>query len=360
MHQFQVVQKKFTESRIVEAEQRAIEDGEILVKVEKFAYTANNITYAVAGDMIGYWQFFPAEGEAAKDWGVIPVWGFAEVVESKAEGVPVGERLYGYFPPASHLIIQPIAVKAHRLIDGSKHRSALPAAYNLYRRVAAEPGYDSATDKERMLLYPLHLTSYCLWDALQDKDWYGSEQVVVLSASSKTSLGLAYALHQDENAPKTIGVTSARNLEMVESLGWYDEVLTYDAVRDLDASKATVIVDMSGNKDVLLALYDHLGDNRKYCINVGLTHWAAAGMGNPELAERSEFFFAPGHLQKRIKEWGAAAFDAKTAGFLKAAAAATKQWLEFESVDGLEGLAAIHEAVCKGQISPSKGLVVEM
>ena len=32
----------------------------LLVKVTRFAFTANNITYAVLGDQLKYWQLFPA------------------------------------------------------------------------------------------------------------------------------------------------------------------------------------------------------------------------------------------------------------------------------------------------------------
>ena len=174
--QFQVKKAMFFNGRLAElpTETLTIDNGEVLVKVDKFAYTANNITYAVAGDMIGYWQFFPAMGKDAEGYGVIPVWGFADVVESNAEGIPVGDRLFGYFPPASHLKMKPTRVSDRRFIDGAEHRSKLPAGYNLYRRVKAEKGYMTAMDKERMLLFPLHLTAFCIWDALQDKDWYGA------------------------------------------------------------------------------------------------------------------------------------------------------------------------------------------
>ena len=61
---------------------REIADGEALLSVDRFAITANNITYGVAGDMIGYWQFFPAD----EPFGRIPVWGIGTVQESKAQG----------------------------------------------------------------------------------------------------------------------------------------------------------------------------------------------------------------------------------------------------------------------------------
>src|SRR4249920_98606 len=77
-------------------------DDALLVKVTKFAFTANNITYAVLGDQLKYWQLFPAP----KDFGNIPVWGFGEVVASKHPGIVEGEILFGYFPMSTHLIIE--------------------------------------------------------------------------------------------------------------------------------------------------------------------------------------------------------------------------------------------------------------
>ena len=69
----------------------------MLVKVERFAFTANNITYAVAGDQLKYWQLFPAP----QGFGNIPVWGFGDVIASNQPNVPEGERLFDYFPVAT-------------------------------------------------------------------------------------------------------------------------------------------------------------------------------------------------------------------------------------------------------------------
>ncbi len=63
--------------------------GEVLLEVERFSFTANNITYGVVGDQLGYWRFFPAQDE----WGRIPVWGFARVLRSNSDGVAEGLRL---------------------------------------------------------------------------------------------------------------------------------------------------------------------------------------------------------------------------------------------------------------------------
>ncbi|MEL6657351.1 MAG: DUF2855 family protein [Bacteroidota bacterium] len=362
--QFQVKKSMFSNGRLVKMPKEAmtITEGEVLVQIEKFAYTANNITYALAGDKIGYWQFFPAMGEDADDFGVIPVWGFARVVASKMDEIPVGERLFGYFPPASHLKMTPSGVRSHSFVDGAVHRTNLPAGYNRYQRVTTDKNNDSSLDNVKMLLSPLHMTSYFLWDALQDKEWYDAKQVIILSASSKTSTGLGYALKADKMAPKVIGVTSARNLKMVEGLGLYDQCTTYDKLDEIDSTVASVIVDMSGNAAALSALHTALGDNMKWCVNVGITHWDKAAPNPIEglNTERSEFFFAPAHIQRRLKEWGPATFEQKTTAFMLETASKTRAWLTFRIVDGLAEMAKLHPTVCDGKILANEGLIVEL
>ena len=187
--EFQTNKADLTKSRIVETPKATISDGEVLVKVDRFAFTANNITYAVMGDHLKYWQFFAPNGDNPEQWGIIPVWGFADVIESNNNDVPVGDRLFGYFLPANELVIKPVRVNQLSLMDGSDHRAKLPPTYNLYQRVNNETAYDPSHDNLRMLLAVLHLTAYCLLDLLKSNDWYGAEQVVVISASSKTSIG---------------------------------------------------------------------------------------------------------------------------------------------------------------------------
>ena len=60
MNQFQTLKSDLTKSRIINEDLPIIGDGEILLQIESFAFTTNNVTYGVAGDTIGYWKFFPA------------------------------------------------------------------------------------------------------------------------------------------------------------------------------------------------------------------------------------------------------------------------------------------------------------
>jgi len=364
MAEFQIRKDDFTKYRVVAAASTEtsseLADGAIRVKIERFAFTANNITYAVTGDRLGYWQFFPPGGDDTDGWGMMPVWGFAEVVESNASNVPLGDRLFGYFPPANYLAITPTRVTDQRIIDGAPHRAKLPPAYNSYSRVNAEAGYDPSMDDLRMLLWPLHITSFCLWDALQEKNWYGARQVVIVSASSKTSIGLAYALDDDTSAPAAIAVTSKRNLEFVKKLELYEQSVTYETLSDIDATIPTVIVDMSGNREVLGRLHANLGDNMKRCINVGLTHWDDKKAGDGLITERSEIFFAPSHIQQRLQDWGPDGFAKKTSSFMHQTAAKSQSWLQLRKIDGLAGLAEVYDDVCAGRIAADQGLIIKL
>lgn len=356
MGEFQVRRAALKTFRIVEgiAADVALGPDEVLLKIDRFAFTANNVTYGVAGDQIGYWRFFPPAG-GDEAWGVLPVWGFGEVVAGVA--MPIGERLYGYLPPADFLRIRAGKVSEGRVTDTSEHRAALPPVYNTLARVAAEPGYDPAGDDLRCLLWPLFVTSFCLWDSAKDNGWYGAEQVIVMSASSKTSIGLAYALAADEAAPRSIGVTSPGKLASVEALGLYDEVVTYD---DAPADRPTLIIDMSGDSRALGRLHGLLGDNMRKTLNVGITHWETPRSREGYILDRCEFFFAPGHIQKRHGDWGADGFARRSGAFMADTTGKAAGWLNIRRLDGLAGLAQVYPDVCEGRLPPEDGLIVKM
>ena len=322
--EFIVRKKNLNETRVATREAPALKDGEILAKIDRFALTANNVTYGVVGERIGYWKFFPVAQEGD---GIIPVWGFADVTESNHPDVPVGDRLYGYWPMASHLVMAPAKVSDARLFDGAAHRAELPPVYNSYARVNADKHYDAEMDDDRMVLMPLYATSFCLYDFMKDNNWFDARQIIMPSASSKTAIGTAYALKADPAAPRLVGLTSKRNCKNVARLKLYDDVLTYDEIDKIDAKTAAVIIDMSGDGDVLGKLHKRLGDKMKYTSNVGATHYDANAMGPDFIRERSAMFFAPGHIQKRAQEWGPGAFEQQAFGFWKDAAVKSRDWL---------------------------------
>lgn len=338
------------ETRVAEAPAAPLAEGEARLRVERFAITANNVSYAITGGKIGYWRFFPASGDG---WIVVPVWGVATVEESRAEGVREGERLYGFLPMASHLTITPGRVGERHLFDAAPHRADLPPVYNRYVRLNAEPGYDPGWDGERMVLWPLFATSFCLYDFLLDNGWFGARRVILPSASSKTAIGAAYALKADPASPPLLGITSERNAATVRALGLYDEVMLYDEIEaKLDASVPSVIVDMSGSGPVIGLLHLLLGENMRHSAMVGLTHYDEAGMGPDYIRERSKLFFAPGHIQKRAADWGPGEFDRRAAAFFAETAAKCRGWLTLRHAEGVEAAAGAWREVLAGETPP--------
>jgi hypothetical protein len=163
----------------------------------------------------------------------------------------------------------------------------------------------------------------------------------------------------DPSSTPATGLTSAGNVGFVKGLDLYDQVVSYDDIAGL-AHTPTVVVDMSGNARVLASLQDHLGDNLKYCINVGLTNWDEPSQGTDIPKERREMFFAPGHLQRRSQEWGATVLDQRTTAFMMQAGVKAQAWVSYQTHEGLRGLEAAYRAVARGQIAPDKGLVIQI
>jgi hypothetical protein len=178
---FEVRRDALAETRVVTDPPATPGAGGALLRVDAFALTANNVTYGVAGDAIGYWQFFPAQDGTAGGWGRIPVWGFGDVVASEVDGLAAGDRVYGYFPMAGYLHVRPEHVGAHGFTDASTHRAELPPVYNHYTRTSTDPAYRPELETMQMLFRPLFTTSFFLDDFLDDNDFFGARTVVLSS-----------------------------------------------------------------------------------------------------------------------------------------------------------------------------------
>jgi hypothetical protein len=362
MTELQTLKTNLHQTRIVSRNSAEMHEGEILLKIEKFSFTANNVTYGVAGDTIGYWQFFPASENVNGEWGCIPMWGFAKVVISNNKEIEEGERVFGYFPPAKELAINPIKISSQAFMDGKEHRKELPPVYNNYVRLNGEENYDASMDNIRALLFPLHITAFCLCDALEEKSYEGASQIIIVSASSKTAIGLAQGLADTKDSPKVVGLTSKNNAKFVESLGCYDEVISYDDLENV-SNDLSVMVDMSGNQSILSTVQESLGDKMLKCITVGMTHWDKAGTAEEalvqaELQERTEFFFAPTHIQKRNNDWGKEGYNERTSIFMNARATQSLEWMQIKEVSGLDNFTQTYEEIVSGNINPNEGIIV--
>ncbi|MFT5039121.1 MAG: hypothetical protein ACI8TX_000068 [Hyphomicrobiaceae bacterium] len=355
---FLVRKDALTDTRFVEGPSAAdttLATGEVLLAVDSYAMTANNITYAVLGEMMNYWDFFPAP----ESWGRIPVWGFAEIVASAHPDLKVGERVYGYLPMSTHLRVQADSVTPAGFIDAVAHRAERSLFYNQYTRVAADPSYDPKREAEQMLLKPLFATAFLIDDFLAAADSHGAEAVILTSASSKTSFALAHLLASREGHPvEVIGLTSPGNVAFVEGLGCYDSVVTYNDVATLAASRPSVIVDMAGNAAVLGAVHNHFGDQLKFSLRVGATHWSEVGGGEPTSGPAPVFFFAPDQLAKRVSDWGMAGFQERLGAAWIGFLTPLGDWIQVERAAGSEATERVYQETLAGNARPDRGYIL--
>ncbi len=356
--EIQVKRDNILDTRELELPQAALAEGQVRVKIDKFALTANNVTYAVAGDMIGYWNFYPRE----EGWGVVPVWGIGEVVETAHPGIALGERLYGFYPMAGEVVLSFDNAEPDTLMESSPHRQELPATYNAYRRTAADPEFLQQMEAQRCIFFPLFATSYLLYDFLLDNALFGASQVLVGSASSKTAYGMAKLLHGDDSLnARVIGLTSAGNMEFVKSLGCYDDVVCYGDESELDASVPAAYVDMSGNSELTAAIHNHFGDQLKVSTAVGATHWQSFGGDTSALpGPRPEMFFAPSQIEKRDAEWGRGEVLRRAGIAMAELVRDVSASVTIEHMEDVTAAASAWRDLVENRVAPTRGLMASL
>ena len=77
------------------------------------------------------------------------------MLASKHPAVAVGETLFGYFPMATHLVIEAADVSKRGLRDGAAHRQEVSPVYNAYARFSGDPTYAGEQGDFRALMLPL-------------------------------------------------------------------------------------------------------------------------------------------------------------------------------------------------------------
>ena len=331
-------------------------DGQVLLKVDRVGMTANNVTYAVFGDAMHYWDFFPAADRDGVAYGRVPLWGFAEVEESTVSGVEVGTRLYGYLPTSSHLLVQPSKADERGFRDASPHRQHLPAPYNGLITTTGDIAYVEDQEDLQVIYRPLFMTSFMLADFLQDNGCFGADTAVISSASSKTSYGTAFLL----DGIHRVGLTSEANRAFTESLGCYDDVVTYDEVDEMPVTKA-LYVDVAGNAGLRRQVHERL--TPVYSAVVGAAHHdAEPDLGGTEglPGGAPTFFFAPDQMRKRYADWGPDGVEEHHAEAWLRFAPVVADWVDIVVGDGPTGLQADWLETLAGDTPPRTGHVVQL
>ncbi len=332
-----------------------LEEGAVRLKIELFAFTSNNVTYAVTGFKLKYWNFFPTE----EPYGIIPVWGYGEVVASNHSVIQVGERYYGYFPMSTFLDVQPTKINAYGFTDNQVHRRDLAPIYNHYMNVSADPAYNDQIANYLPIIKPLFATSFLIYHFLKKQDFINADQILLTGASSKTSLALAFMLkqHQAVDGKNIIGLTSAGNVDFVQATNYYDTVFTYEHFAQIK-SQQSVIVDISGNYNRLQQLSDYLNDQLQHIVLVGLTDWKSSGKFSN--IPKTKFFFAPTHLQQFYEAFGVGKATQMLNKALVKFIKDMSRYIKLELVTDRDTLCKLYVHMVDGKVDPQKGYIVKI
>ena len=364
MHRWQmdIVRDDIAQAAVSELPDRAPSSGEVEFAIDLVALTANNITYAALGQKTpllgpdaGYWDFFSERDEP----GHLPVWGFATVTRSTAEGIAEGERFYGYWPLASHAVLIAGHVRDSGFTEASARRANLPAPYNQYTRLARLPDHRDADHDWWPIYRPLFLTGWLIADQFEDERDFGAATVIVSGGSSKTALGFAQAMKARGGGPKLVALASPRSAAFTADTGLYDQVVDYGAIEGLAVEGRVAMVDFAGNPAATRAVHDRFGDDRAVDMVVGITHWDAERGGAPLPGPRPIGFFAPGRMQKRAADWGAQGLRERTEaawlGFMPAA----KRLTAIDRRSGPDAALAAYKDSVTGNVDPRTGTLIE-
>ncbi|KAK7441043.1 hypothetical protein VKT23_016827 [Stygiomarasmius scandens] len=398
-----------------------IPENHILICVDRFGFSANNITYQALGEHphFRYFDFHapPNEGGiSAKTHGVVPVWGFGTVIATSHPNVHVGERLYGYLAPTRYLLVE-IDPK-----DGNKHAIYVPRPhfppdrrlYNQILRCATDPVYTHETEDLIMLYRPLFWTSFWCEDWLHTSGYHGGcDVMLVSSASSKTAFCFAYCVGKraSQRKIKLIGITSSKNLAFTKSLGLYDEVYSYDDFTSVPALQGSregpkrtkwVYVDVSGSDKLNEKVYKHFGSpytgKLVMSVSLGMTtltpasvvgasagdadsmsallsansgnvmsvssngNSATTATGEAELYPKLEKFFTPEWLEVRRKQIPLQEIFAMQKRAWTELMRDCRGWVKIERVYSLRGerIKEEYEKIEKEGVAPDVGMVWSM
>lgn len=344
------------ETKLHEGALPELGDGKVRIKIESFSVTANNITYAVIGDMFGYWNFFPA----SEGYGVVPMWGHGIVDASRHHDIAVGERVYGYLPMGEFLDVLPGKISSNDFTDMAAHRQPMSPIYNQYSRLNADHEHNPIHENARMIFAPLFKTGFLIEDMFRRESWFGAEALLMTSASSKTSMALASCAKQSSPQITRVGLTSAANVAFVEGTELYDQVMAYDDIAMLPCVPS-VAVDFAGNAAVGRAIHTHLVDALKYSCSVGMTHvdGRAAGSDEPLPGPKPILFFAPDHAVTAIKNQGPKVFGEAVAKCWKSFLESVAGSITFDERVGIAAAADAYLATLNGTADPAIGIVIK-
>ncbi|KAG1730806.1 uncharacterized protein EDB91DRAFT_1239013 [Suillus paluster] len=370
----------------------------VLLEVDRFGFSANNVTYQALGET-SHFRYFDfhhapeAAGVSSKTHGVTPVWGFGTIIKSTHSKVHAGERVYGYLAPARYLLL-PVSpeVNKYAFFVPRPHLPPDRRPYNQVTRCAGDPLYDPSPIVEdlTMLYRPLFWTSFWCEDWLNSSNYKGgSTQILLSSASSKTAFCLAYLIRRRNSlqgsSRRIIGLTSTKNLDFTKHLALYDDVFDYESFDTSlvgDCARGNCIyVDVAGNDALNARVRNHFrarGHSELIaCIALGLTNvspstvnsssanWGkndfSVGAGSealPEANPQVEHFFMPEWLAIRKQQLSVSAITQMQKEAWTKLMSGCRSWgVSLRRVCGPNQVKAAYEEIVKRGLAPGDAFV---
>ncbi|KDQ58503.1 hypothetical protein JAAARDRAFT_34316 [Jaapia argillacea MUCL 33604] len=373
---------------------KTLPENHVLIRVDRFGFSANNITYQALGEAphFRYFDFHPApkgEGVSTATHGLIPVWGFGTVEASTHPRIKPGERVYGYLAPTRYLLlpVSPSDVNKYSFFVPRPHLPADRRPYNQITRCESDPQYDPSPVVEdfTMLYRPLFWTSFWCEDWLNSSSYRGAaRRILISSASSKTAFCLAYLIRKRAiPGMRVVGVTSAKNVAFTQRLGLYDEVEKYDSFESsisLQGEKETwIYVDVAGNESFnerVFARFASIPYDSPLAASIALgmtnlspsspsassSDWTTntsldstnAKTNNPNEVEH---FFMPEWLAIRKHQLSIGEITSMQGKAWKELMKDCPSWVQLERVYGAENVKKSYVDIAKGGLGPEKGLI---
>lgn len=253
-----------------------------------------------------------------------------EVVESRCDGVAVGERLFGFLPMGSYLVLRPGAVSASGFFDHAMPRADAAPILHYFLRWNGRPQPATVGDGLFVLFYPLFGVGYLLADYVAASRPDTGSLLLITAASSKTATCAAFCLRREN----------------------------------------VTLVDVAGDARLRDAIHQHYGERLCASISVGRTHWAAFKPPRSDMpGPRPKQFWAPHYGRVRISSAATGlSREQYNAGLTRAwrdfanAVLNRPQQPPFEALtlSGPGGIAVAWTALLDGSADPHEGFVVQL
>jgi Protein of unknown function (DUF2855) len=347
----------------------------VRMRTTLFALSANNLTYARIGHLVGWWgihplpQSTPAPFNDPSKYGRTMCWGSGQVVESTSPLLNVGHTLFGVFPIGTLPVDKEMTADSPGVfLETTAHRRDVLPVYNRY---FLYQGDDAKSEQSRAwdaVMRGHFETSYAInriafsWDLVtlppinpsgaKDAPWSADDAsltnalVLIFAASGKTAASFAQQnqeLRPAEFRPRQlIAVGSSAAKAFTEGFGWFDEVHLYSdspaalaASWSVDSKTKVVILDYGARGDAAVAWADSL---RPLCGTVQFVR--VANDANIKGAEANTQAALAGQQRGEVivnssvlRDWGMEKLGAE-----RYFQELDKQWAEFKRRGGLPGL----------------------